>query len=351
MNTLKDISISKDKTILDAYKQMDNLDSKLLIVVDNEKFLSLISAGDIQRAIIQNKPLSTSIKDNLRLNIKIATEKDSYDEIKNMMITFRMEFCPVIDHENSIKKVYFWKDIFKEKHQQILNTFKLPVIIMAGGFGTRMKPLTNVIPKPLIPIGDCSILEHIMNSFHDYGCKDFYISVNYKADLIKYYLNEQDLPYQVSYFKEDKPLGTAGSLSLLKDKIHTTFFVSNCDILVNQDYAEVLKYHQENKHDITIIAALKSYEIAYGTLNTVDDGLLDSLSEKPNLNFKINTGMYILNPSTLNEIPEDTFFHITDLIDKIKSKGGRVGVFPISEKSWTDIGNWEEYLKIINVKN
>jgi len=115
MNTLKDISISKDKTILDAYKQMDNLDSKLLIVVDNEKFLSLISAGDIQRAIIQNKPLSTSIKDNLRLNIKIATEKDSYDEIKNMMITFRMEFCPVIDHENSIKKVYFWKDIFKEK--------------------------------------------------------------------------------------------------------------------------------------------------------------------------------------------------------------------------------------------
>jgi NDP-sugar pyrophosphorylase family protein len=222
---------------------------------------------------------------------------------------------------------------------------------MAGGFGTRMKPLTNVIPKPLIPIGDCSILEHIMNSFHDYGCKDFYISVNYKADLIKYYLNEQDLPYQVSYFKEDKPLGTAGSLSLLKDKIHTTFFVSNCDILVNQDYAEVLKYHQENKNDITIIAALKSYEIAYGTLNTVDDGLLDSLSEKPNLNFKINTGMYILNPSTLNEIPEDTFFHITDLIDKIKSKGGRVGVFPISEKSWTDIGNWEEYLKIINVKN
>jgi NDP-sugar pyrophosphorylase family protein len=190
-----------------------------------------------------------------------------------------------------------------------------------------------------------------MNSFHDYGCKDFYISVNYKADLIKYYLNEQDLPYQVSYFKEDKPLGTAGSLSLLKDKIHTTFFVSNCDILVNQDYAEVLKYHQENKNDITIIAALKSYEIAYGTLNTVDDGLLDSLSEKPNLNFKINTGMYILNPSTLNEIPEDTFFHITDLIDKIKSKGGRVGVFPISEKSWTDIGNWEEYLKIINVKN
>jgi dTDP-glucose pyrophosphorylase len=351
MTNREQIYIKKDLTIYEALKLMDAIDYKLLTVMNGTKFFSLLSIGDIQRALLKNMTLDTTIDQIVREKVRVAHLGFTLDEIKDMMTTYRMEFCPVIDDALNIVEIHFWDDIFQNKNHRHLEKFDLPIIIMAGGFGTRMKPLTNVIPKPLIPIGDCSILEHIMNSFHDYGCKDFYISVNYKADLIKYYLNEQDLPYQVSYFKEDKPLGTAGSLSLLKDKIHTTFFVSNCDILVNQDYAEVLKYHQENKNDITIIAALKSYEIAYGTLNTVDDGLLDSLSEKPNLNFKINTGMYILNPSTLNEIPEDTFFHITDLIDKIKSKGGRVGVFPISEKSWTDIGIWEEYLKIINVKN
>jgi choline kinase len=348
MKEITKISISKNKTLLDAYKQMDLLDSKLLIVLDDKKFISLISAGDIQRAIIQNNPLSALIKDNLRTNIKIGTENDTYEDIKNMMINYRMEFFPVIDSENNIIKVHFWEDIFNEKHQQISNTFNLPVVIMAGGFGTRLKPLTNVLPKPLIPIGEESILENIMNSFHQYGCNNFYISVNYKASLIDYYLKNQNLPYQTNLFKEDKPLGTAGSLHLLKEKINQTFFVSNCDILINQDYAEILKFHQENKNEITLVAALKNYSIPYGTINTIENGILESLSEKPDLTFKINTGMYILEPHLLHEIPEDTFFHITYLIEKVKNRNGNVGVFPISEKSWTDIGNWEEYLKIIN---
>jgi NDP-sugar pyrophosphorylase family protein len=222
---------------------------------------------------------------------------------------------------------------------------------MAGGFGTRLKPLTNVLPKPLIPIGEESILEKIMNSFHQYGCNNFFISVNYKASLIDYYLKNQNLPYQTNLFKEDKPLGTAGSLHLLKEKINQTFFVSNCDILINQDYAEILQFHQENKNEITLVAALKNYSIPYGTINTIENGILESLSEKPDLTFKINTGMYILEPHLLHEIPENTFFHITYLIEKVKNRNGNVGVFPISEKSWTDIGNWEEYLKIINVYN
>lgn len=349
MKDVKKIFISKDKTLLEAYKQMDVLDCKLLIVVDNEKFISLISAGDIQRAIIQNQPLSATIKNNLRSNIKIGNQNDTYEEIKEMMITFRMEFCPVIDEDKNIINVHFWEEIFNEKHNLISNNFNLPVVIMAGGFGTRLKPLTNVLPKPLIPIGEESILENIMNSFHQYGCENFYISVNYKAELIDFYLKSQKLPYQTNLFKEDKPLGTAGSLHLLKGKINQTFFVSNCDILINQDYAEILKFHQENKNEITLVAALKNYSIPYGTINTIENGQLESLSEKPDLTFKINTGMYILESHLLDEIPEDSFFHITDLIEKIKSKGGNVGVFPISEKSWTDIGNWDEYLKIINI--
>jgi NDP-sugar pyrophosphorylase family protein len=142
-------------------------------------------------------------------------------------------------------------------------------------------------------------------------------------------------------------MGTAGSLSLLKDRIHETFFVSNCDILIEQDYSEILRYHKENKNEITLVAALKHYPIPYGTVEAGENGQLIALKEKPELTFKINSGMYILDPHLLNEIPDNQFFHIIQLIEKVKKRKGKVGVFPVSEKSWRDIGEWSEYLKLI----
>lgn len=337
--------IDKDASLLDAFKKMDILDKKLLLVQNKQKFLGLISAGDIQRAIIQNKPLETKISEVLRKNIRIGRPSDSVDFIKQMMLEYRMELCPVVDSDNNIIDIYYWEDVFKEKEIQPKNQFNLPVIVMAGGFGTRLKPLTNVLPKPLIPIGEKTIIEHIFQRFSKHGCNTFHISVNYKAELIEYYLKSQNLPYSLSYFKEDKPMGTAGSLSLLKDKIKETFFVSNCDILIEQDYSEILDYHKSSKNDITIVAALKHYPIPYGTIESADNGQLVSLHEKPELTFKINSGMYILEPLVLSQIPENQFFHITHLIEKIQNNGGNVGVFPVSEKSWKDIGEWDEYLK------
>jgi NDP-sugar pyrophosphorylase family protein len=213
---------------------------------------------------------------------------------------------------------------------------------MAGGFGTRLKPLTNVLPKPLIPIGKKTMLEEIFDRFSFHGCNQFFVSVNYKAELIEYYIENQKLPFDINYFKEDKPMGTAGSMSLLKGKINDTFFVTNCDILVEQDYSEILAYHKTNKNEITIVAALKSFHIPYGTIETGDNGKLLLLTEKPDVTFKINSGMYILESHLIDEIPNDQFFHITDLIEKVKGRSGKVGVFPISEKSWKDVGSWSE---------
>ena len=338
----KDISIAGNSTLKDILKKMDITGRRLLIVTDGYHFNGLISAGDIQRAIIQNKPLETQVADILRKNIRIAKPEDSFETVRQMMFDFRMELCPVVNEQQEIVKVYFWEDVFQENKPQPKTPFNLPVVIMAGGFGTRLKPLTNVLPKPLIPIGEKTMLEEIFDRFHQYGCHRFYISVNYKAELIKYYLEQQKLPYSLEYFIEEKPMGTAGSMSLLKGKISETFFVTNCDILIEQDYSEILTYHQENKNEITLVAALKHYPIPYGTLETAENGKLLSLHEKPELTFKINSGMYILEPHLLNEIPEDEFFHITQLIEKILQRGGKVGVFPVSEKSWKDIGSWKE---------
>ncbi len=187
-----------------------------------------------------------------------------------------------------------------------------------------------------------------MADFVEVGCNQFYLSVNYKSDMIRHYFNELKNPdYEIEYFEEGKPLGTAGSMYLLKDKIHSTFFVSNCDILIDQDLEEIYKYHVGNKNDITVVSAIKQYKIPYGTIETSQNGVLSSLDEKPELIFQINTGMYILEPQVLRMIPENIFFHLTHLIDLVKRGGGKVGVFPVPENSWQDIGNWEDYNKAI----
>lgn len=343
------ISITDDLSILSVLKRMDELKAKLLLVFNNLRFIGIITIGDIQRAIINNINLENSISTIINLKKIYAKPTDSIDKIKKDMLRIRTECMPVVDEEGKLVNAYFWKDLFKNQIQEreLLN---LPVVIMAGGKGTRLKPLTNVIPKPLIPIGEKTILEEIMDQFESIGCKEFHMSVNYKYDIIEYYLNQLDHNYNISFFREEKPLGTIGSVSLLKNKITTPFFVSNCDIIIDQDYRDVYEYHQNNGNDITIVTAVKNYAIPYGVIETGNNGVMTGLSEKPEFNYMINTGVYILQPELIYEIPEGEFFHITHLMDKVRARGGKVGCFPVSNGSWKDMGEWPEYLRMINVR-
>lgn len=349
MKRLSDITIDLSSSIITALKQMDNQHVKLLIVSSGNKFYSLVSIGDIQRAILSNISLESPVKDILRPSVSVASVFDDKEKIISRMKERRNDFMPIVDDEGNIVDVIFWEDISEQRVQEIKERFNLPVVIMAGGQGSRLRPLTNVLPKPLIPIGKQTMLEDIMDRFKECGCEEFYISVNYKADFIRHYFdNFGKQSYHINYFQEDRPLGTAGSLSLLKDKIHSTFFVSNCDSIIDEDYSLILDYHRHNHNEITVVSAMKNFFIPYGTLETGVDGLLESIHEKPELTFKINTGMYILEPHLIDEIPSDRIYHITFLIEKLVKAGRKVGVFPINEGSWTDIGNWEEYMKYIN---
>lgn len=346
IDRIKEICISQEASIISALKQMDAIRHKLLIVIKDEKFYSLLSIGDIQRAIIKGVDMNSPISTILREKTKVASVNDDMKVVKATMKERSNEFMPIVDDDNNLVDVIFWEDLFESQPSPRKSNLNLPVIIMAGGQGSRLRPLTNILPKPLIPIGEQTMMEDIMDRFVNCGCKRFYISVNYKADTIKrYFDNLEGKPYKISYFQEDKPLGTAGSLHLLNGQINTTFFVSNCDIIIDDDYSEILKYHRENKNEITVVAAIKNMSIPYGTLETKEGGLLADIKEKPNYMFKINTGMYILEPHLINEIPVDEFYHITFLIEKLMKQGRRVGVYPINEGSWIDVGNWDEYLK------
>jgi dTDP-glucose pyrophosphorylase len=341
--------VKNTDSILSVLKLMDATLRKLYIVCDNiGSYIGLVSMGDIQRAIIRNIALNESIGNILRKENRVASLGDSFSEIKQLMIEFRMEFMPVLNEEKQIIGIYLWEDLFPGVVKTSKKSINLPVVIMAGGQGSRLKPLTNILPKPLIPIGEKSIIETIMDSFYEYGCEDFYISLNYKADFTQDYINKyinQENKFRTHFFIETKPLGTAGSLHLLKDKIQSTFFISNCDIIIEQDYTEILNYHKQNKNELTVVAALRHYRIPYGTIESGESGELQQLNEKPELTFKINSGLYILEPHLLAEIPTNEFFHITELIEKIIGRKGKVGVFPVPEGAWKDIGEWEEYLK------
>ena len=342
-----DNTIPSNTSILDSLKCMDKINRKLLIITEGEKFLGVLSIGDIQRAILKQVNINSPITSIVRTIITVCKNDESIEEIKRKMIELRTECMPIIDDNNRLIDVIYWEDIISNEQAQNFEQLNIPVVIMAGGEGTRLKPITNVIPKPLVPVGDKTFLEEIMDSFVKYGCTDFHISVNYKADLIQYYMEHHaQNKYKIAYVHENTPLGTAGSLHLLEN-IESTFFVTNCDIIVNDDYSEILKYHREHNNELTVVAALKHYSIPYGTLETKENGLLKSISEKPNLNFQINTGLYILEPHLIKEIPKDKFYHITYLIEDLQKQGRKVGVFPVSEGSWKDIGEWSEYFKIL----
>lgn len=352
MNNISKIEnqiVSADLTLIAALKKMDEAKAKRLFVFNSDKFDCILTMGDIQRAIIRNVALSSSIAGILDRGKIYAKEGDSMECIKEVMFRENIDCMPILNNEGEIVEVLFWADVFQKSVDDAREKIDLPVVIMAGGKGTRLKPITNVIPKPLVPVGDKTILEVIMDQFEGIGCHKFFMSVNYKADMMKYYLSQLDHKYDIDFFMEDKPLGTIGSVSLLKGKITTPFFVSNCDSINEQDYRDVYDYHVNNHNDMTVVTLVKSFKIPYGVIETGANGLMVDLKEKPEHTYMVNSGVYILNPELIDEIPEGELFHITHLMEKVKARGGRVGCFPVSEDSWHDMGEWPEYLKMINV--
>jgi NDP-sugar pyrophosphorylase family protein len=191
------------------------------------------------------------------------------------------------------------------------------------------------------------VIEHIIERFTEVGCSEFHLTVNYKSRILKAYFEELQPEYDVHFIDEQEPLGTAGSLRFLEGKFEKPIFVTNCDIIVKADYASLYEFHQEGGYDISLVASAKEYVIPYGTCKLDSAGRLSHIDEKPSYNFLVNTGLYVLNPNVLKLIPKNTFFHITHLIEKAKNQDMKVGVFPIDDDAWIDVGQWAEYRQAV----
>ena len=341
------IIISNSISLIDSLTIMDDTGRKLLIVCDGDRFQGVISIGDVQRAILKKQDLSLPVSAFVRKKITYALPTDNIEKVKSRMREEKIEAMPIVDEDGTLCDIIEWDQLFSSENLGIQEPLALPVVIMAGGKGTRLLPLTNVIPKPLIPISDRTIMEEIMLQFKKAGCDHFYVSVNYMMETIREYFNQRP-EWNVEYLQESKPLGTGGSLYFLKQKVNRTFFVTNCDTLINIDLHDLVDYHRNNGNAITVVSAVKKIHIPYGTIETGIDGLIKNMKEKPDLVYQINSGFYVLEPETLSFIEDNTFLNIPDLIKRVIDDGRRVGAFPVSESSWIDMGNWDEYLKLVN---
>ena len=329
-------------TVVEAMEKIDGHShaAGLVFITDESKgLIGCITDGDIRRWILKGGELTASVDAVMHKNPIYVTENERY-RAKALMLEKLIRAIPVVDDNNTIIDVILSQDPGTLKKKKSLKG--VPVVIMAGGKGTRLYPFTKILPKPLIPIGDTPIVERIIDCYVEYGIDEYYMTVNYKKGMLRSYFGELNPAYRVKFVEEDKPLGTGGSIKLIEDKFNCPLFVTNCDALIRADYADIYALHQKCGNDITMVSALKNITVPYGVTNSGENGELISMEEKPTLSYFINTGMYIINPETIDLIPDDTMFHMTHLVEKVMKQGGKVGTYPISEDSFLDMGEFEE---------
>ena len=340
MNIL-DFIVNNKCSIIDAMKQIDRNARGIVYVCENNVLIGSVTDGDIRRHILNNG----SVMDDVTAIMNKSPRYCHIEETQNahyIMFKASIGSIPVIDTNGQIVDIIFINEKYKEENEQL----NIPVIIMAGGKGTRLYPYTQILPKPLIPIGDKTITEHIMDRFEKYGCNHFTMIVNFKKNFIKSYFVDNENDINVEFVEEKEFLGTGGGLKLLDGKFDSTVFMTNCDILIEEDYAKILDFHKKQKNIVTMVCAEKNMVIPYGTVEMTSDGRAKQLNEKPELSFITNTGFYVLEPEFIKRIPDNTFVHITDIIQRCIDAGENVGVYTIEEEKWLDMGQLEELEKM-----
>jgi len=348
---MKDITVQPSATIKEAMEALDKTAEKVLLVVDDDqRLIGALTDGDIRRHILKERDLIGTIQNAYNKNpIFIFQEDLDIEKIKHVLTENVIDLVPILNKDRKVVDFITWEKAFGNNRRSETQKLDVPVVIMAGGRGRRLEPFTRVLPKPLIPVGDKPVIDHIIDRFKVCGVSEFYITIHHMSKILRAYFEEKSPDYSINFAEEDEPRGTAGSLKLLIDKLDKPFFVSNCDIIIEADYSDIFRFHTKHSYDITLVASTKQFNIPYGICKLNSDGSLKQIQEKPEYNFLVNTGLYLLNSDVIELIPSNGLFHITHLIDKIKKNKGTIGVYPVSEKAWIDVGQWTEYRNALKV--
>ncbi len=331
--------VERENTPLaDSMRKLNFMIKRILFLVDaSGKLMGTLTDGDIRRHILSGGHIDDESILAANKNPVVAY---GVEEARRLLEQ-KYIAIPVLDSEGILIDI-FEGDNVQRKYARI----NLPVVINAGGKGTRLDPFTRVLPKPLIPVGDLPIIELIMQEYERYDCSEFHIIVNYKKDLLKAYFIENNNLYNIVWHDEDRPLGTGGGLTLLRDTLHSTFFFVNCDVLLKADCSKILEFHKDNGNMVTMVCAYKDVTIPYGVVDIGINGEIVGMREKPKISFLTNTGIYLVEPDVIDYMSDNEKIGFPDVIQRIIDKGGKVAVFPVAESDWMDMGQLPELEKM-----
>lgn len=334
-----ELCIKDSVTLRAALCRLEQTGKRILFVLNDTLLLGTLMDSDIRRHLLSGGTLEDPAAAAAQRHPITAKNRDTALELLQQNSSpLGLPAIPVVGINGDLLDIVLPSNSGKIQYPQL----GIPVVITAGGRGTRLEPYTKILPKPLIPVGELPIIEHIMRQFLKYGCSEFHIIVNYKKELLKAYFAENECHYQTIWYDEAHPLGTGGGLSLLKGHLHGTFFFTNCDILLQSDYNDMLHFHRKNGNSITMVGAQKNLTIPYGIVEAGEHGIVQGFREKPELSFLTNAGMYIVESEVLDNIPENTAMGFPDIIEAQRQKGHRVAVYPVDGEEWLDMGQLDE---------
>lgn len=341
MKQWQTIIVTPDQTLLETMKIIDNSSLQFAVVVDEERrLLGTVTDGDIRRGILRGEGLEVPISSIMNVNPVSAQMGQKPYRLKQFMKSKKLKQLPIVNKNNQIIDILFIDNLDQSANK---NT----VILMLGGLGTRLRPLTNDVPKPMLKIGNKPIVETIVEGFKQFGYTHFIFSVNYKKEIIQeYFQNGDALDVTIDYIEEEKRMGTAGALSLLEQRPTEPFFVMNGDLLTQINFDQLMEFHREHQSMATMCVREYEYQVPYGVIET--DGVhLAGIKEKPIQRSFVNAGIYVLNPEIFDYIPQNQFYDMPTLFEELIAAEKKVAVFPIREY-WLDIGRIDDFHRAKN---
>ncbi len=332
-------TINKDKTLLEALSVITNLapEPLVLFVLDEEqKMVGTLTDGDSRRALISGASVSDKVEKVMHrdFNYMKVEELDNVKEMKRQK-ELKMRLVPVLDKQHHIVEII--------NLEKFITRLPIDAVLMAGGKGERLRPLTEKTPKPLLPVGDKAIIDHNIDRLISYGVKHINVTVNYLGEQIEEHFAEPRGEVKVDTVREPKYLGTIGSIRFVKEFYNETVLVMNSDLFTNINYEDFYLHFKEHDAEMSVAAVPYTVSVPYGIFD-LDGREIQGLIEKPTYNYYANAGIYLIKKTALEEIPEDTFFNATDLIEKLIAENKKVIRFPLNG-TWIDIGNPQEYQK------
>lgn len=339
MKNYKEILLTPSSSIKEALQIIDSGAMKIALVVDDdENLLGTLSDGDIRRGLLNNLSLTDSIESVIFRTPTVCTVNDTKEQILEIALSKKIYQIPIVDNEGKLVGIEEVDELLKPSSKSNR------VVLMVGGLGTRLRPLTEHTPKPMLKVGNKPILETIILNFKKYGFTNIILSVSYKSEIIENYFGDgSNFGLSIEYVHEEKRMGTAGALSLIRAKLNEPFFVMNGDLLTNINFENMMDYHLENASMATMGVREYDFQVPYGVVNVEGENIL-SIQEKPIHNFFVSGGVYVLSNEVLKLIPDNEFYDMPTLFEKVIEKKYKSISFPIREY-WLDIGRIEEFKK------